>query len=87
MNALRDFWAKNLLNKLILLGLTGVVCCCPLGLAAISSGGSTVTTTPTDATEQSIASSPVAPANPTETPVSAETPIPLSSLFAEGAAR
>lgn len=71
MQAVRDFWAKNWLNKGIILGLVFIVCCCPLSLAGRGGSGDTTAAAPTSAPAQAAAApteEPTATTGPTETP-------------------
>lgn len=81
MQAIRNFWAKSVLNKAVIVSLVGVFCCCPLGLAAIGGSGGTATTAPTATAEQAAAVEPAATAGPTETPALTETPIPAATVI------
>lgn len=84
MAAIRAFWAKNLLNKLVLVSVVGLLCCC--GLAAVGSrgqrtastgGGQLAAAEPTDvpaATE-----GPAPTEGPTETPAPTDTPAPTET--------
>lgn len=86
MNALREFWAKSLLNKLLLVGLVGVVCCCPLGLAGVGGGGGTATTGATATAEGAARAESAATAGPTATPAPTETPAPPTPTLEPSAA-
>lgn len=68
MQALRDFWAKNTTNKLIVLAIVGLLCCCPLGLAGRGNQASQVAPTTAPAA-----------AAPTEAPAAVPTDAPTEA--------
>lgn len=74
MQALRDFWAKSLLNKLIVVAAVGLLCCCPVSLAGRGGRSTATTAAPTVAANaEQVAVAQVADAA-TTTPDPAETP-------------
>lgn len=84
MEALRAFWAKNLINKLVVVGLVGLFCCCPVGLAGRQSGG-TVTAAPTTApTTEAV---PTAEATATSAPEATATPNAIDLAMASAVAQ
>lgn len=83
MQALRDFWAKSLLNKGVVLGLVFLLCCCPLSLAGRGERSTTTASAPTTSvaeaqptTEQPVATAAPTAVVPTETAVPTEEPEP-----------
>jgi hypothetical protein len=78
MQAIRDFWAKSAINKLVVIAVVGLFCCCPLSLAG-QGRNQTAQPAATDApTAVSVAATstpePSATPEPTETPASTSTP-------------
>lgn len=76
MQALRDFWARNTLNKLIIVAVVGLLCCCPL--AVTGRGGRGAATAPTSAPAAAAATeAPTAAPAPTEPPTPTAEPTGL----------
>jgi hypothetical protein len=68
---LRMFWARSLLNRVIVVSLVGLFCCCPT-LAGLSQRGSSTTTAPTSVAPQAVVD--VAPTEATAAPTIATVP-------------
>lgn len=75
MQQLRAFWARSLLNKLVLVSVVGVLCCCPV-VAINSRGGSnsTAAVAPAGQATEAPAATEEPTAEPTEEPTEAPAP-------------
>lgn len=78
MQALRNFWARSLLNKLVLVVVVGVLCCCTLPL--IGRGGRSTAAVPPAVPTAALAAASVDPTlAPTEEPTQALPPTSTSA--------
>lgn len=79
MQALQAFWAKNLGNKLIVVAVVGLLCCCPVSLARRGEKGTpaAVPTAAAAAAEQSTTAKTTE--EPTEAPASTKTLVPTKT--------
>lgn len=83
MHALRDFWARSLLNKLILLVIAPLLCCCVYVAIARPGSGQTVVVAPTAVPAPTASPAPTDPPVPTPTATGLGVrPDELRALFA-----
>lgn len=81
---LRMFWARSLLNRVIVVSLVGLFCCCPT-LAGLSQRGRSTSTAPTSVAPQAVVeAAPTAAAEPTTPPPPATAPLAPVPLTSEG---
>lgn len=85
MQALRDFWARSTLNKLIVVAVVGLLCCCPL--AVTGRGGRGAATAPTGAPAVAVATeAPTTAPEPTTPPAPTAPPTEAPELAGLGIA-